>query len=215
MREIHAKTIVSGKWREISSPETRRVSSQLFATMKPRSRTMRWHEILCCLISRRLLFSAQLYSIMRHGIMLQSIGLNADRSGGREREISFPMFSMKNATRQIISIPPLLWRHHMRNNCKKFMQPKRFKLITFRVFLNIPGSWLSREVHMSVAIPHDPRLRRKISHRGHQSSDLCSGKYLRLPGLLISRWFMDKRLWESPDCLFVASRLKIIGLVEN
>lgn len=37
--------------------------------------------------------------------MLQSIGLNADRSGGREREISFPMFSMKNATRQIISIP--------------------------------------------------------------------------------------------------------------
>lgn len=93
------------KWREISSPETRRASSQLFATMKPRSRTMRWHEILCCLISRRLLFSAQLYSIMRHGIMLQSIGLNADRSGGREREISFPMFSMKNATRQIISIP--------------------------------------------------------------------------------------------------------------
>lgn len=29
MREIHAKTIVSEKWREISSPETRR-GSQLF-----------------------------------------------------------------------------------------------------------------------------------------------------------------------------------------
>lgn len=43
---------------------------------------------------------------MRHGIMLQSIGLNADRSGESEREISFPMFSMKNATRQIISLPP-------------------------------------------------------------------------------------------------------------
>lgn len=178
MREIHAKTIVLRKMERNKQPrDKKRLFATFFATMKPRSRTMRWHEILCCLISRRLLFSAQLYSIMRHGIMLQSISLNADRSGESEWEISFPMFSMKNATRQIISNPPLLWRHHMRNNCKNFMQPKRFKLITFRVFLHIPGSWLSREVHMPVAVPHDPRLRRKIPHRGHQSSDLCSGKY--------------------------------------
>lgn len=86
--------------REISSLEARR-GPQFFVAAKLNLKQCNgmkyyvvWLVVLC--------FSAQLYSIIRYGILRQSIGYNANRR--RERDL-FPIFNMKNYTRQIINIP--------------------------------------------------------------------------------------------------------------